>query len=420
MHWESQDGKRSTLQLVILQSRMHDVLSALHNAPSAGHFYYRKTLLRVRQRFYWPGMSREIEEWCRRCERCASRKTNSQKPRAPIQVSQPSYPMERIALDILGPLPMTARKNRYVLLIGDYYTKWVEAVAIPNQEAKAVARVLLDEFICRFSAQAFIHTDQGRNFESSVFRELCSLLKIQKTTTTVYHPESDGFVERFNRTLENMLSRYIEDNQTDWDLHLQSVMLAYRSAVQDTTGYTPHFLMTGREINPPIDVMFRGTQQPSTPCAPPEYIAQVRQALQSAYERVRKNTQSCHRRQKDYYDRRVHGSPYSVGDRVWLHVPYVKRGRTPKLCRPWQGPYTVIKKLSDVTYRIQQSGNGRRRSQVVHFNRIKPYSEPSERDSQDVQRLDTDRETGDQIAPPNRLLTAEWTIPEADGVQLAP
>ena len=86
----------------------------------------------------------------------------------------------------------------------------------------------------------------------------------------------------------------------------------------------------------------------------------------------------------------------SATECAWLRVPYVKRGRTPKLCRPWQGPYTVIKKLSDVTYRIQQSGNGRRRRQVVHFNRIKPYSEPSERDSQDVQRLDTDIETGDQ------------------------
>ena len=252
-NWESQDGKRSTLQLVIPQTLTHDVLRALHNAPSAGHFGYRKTLLRVRRRFYWPGMSREIEEWCRRCERCASRKTNGQKPRAPLQVSQPSYPMERIALDILGPLPMTARSNRYVLLIGDYYTKWVEAVAIPNQEAKTVARVLLDEFICRFGAPAFIHTEQGRNFDSSLFRELCSLLNIQKTRTTAYHPESDGFVERFNRTLENMLSMYVEDNQTDWDLHLQSVMLAYRSTVQDTTGYTPHFLMTGREINLPID-----------------------------------------------------------------------------------------------------------------------------------------------------------------------
>ena len=164
-NWESQDGKRSTLQLVIPQTLTYDVLRALHNAPSAGHFGYRKTLLRVTQRFYWPGMSREIEEWCRRCERCASRKTNGQKPRAPLQVSQPSYSMERIALDILCPLPMTARSNRYVLLIGDYYTKWVEAVAIPNQEAKTVARVLLDEFICRFGAPAFIHTDQGRNFE---------------------------------------------------------------------------------------------------------------------------------------------------------------------------------------------------------------------------------------------------------------
>ena len=214
-----------------------------------------------------------------------------------------------------------------------------------------------------------------------------------------------------------MLSMYVEDNQTDWDLHLQSVMLAYRSTVQDTSVYTPDFLMTGRQINLPIDVMFRGTQQPSTHVPHQSILPKSDRHCSRHTSGSEKNTQSCQRRQKDYYDRRVHGSPYSVGDRLWLHVPYVKRGRSPKLCRPWQGPYTVIKKLSDVTYRIQQSRNGIRRRQVVHFNRIKPYSEPSERNSQDVQRLDTDRETGDQIAPSNRLLTAERTIPDADGVQ---
>ena len=300
---------------------------------------------------------------------------------------------------------MTARSNRYVLLIGDYYTKWVEAVAIPNQKAKTVARALLDEFICRFGAPAFLHTNQGRNFERSLFRELCSLLNIQKTRTTAYHPESDGFMERFNRTLENMLSMYVEDNQTDWDLHLQSVMLAYRSTIQDTTGYTPHFLMAGREINFPIDVMFLYPTRVYCP-SPTDTAIGIR-AGQKKYAELSEATEGV---------LRPSGTRISVQRRRPSVVACSLREAWQN-SQLWPGSYTVIKELSDVTNRIQQSGNGRRRRQVVHFNRIKPYSEPSERDSQDVQRLDTDRETGDQIAPPNRLLTAEWTIPDADGVQ---
>jgi hypothetical protein len=102
--------------------------------------------------------------------------------------------MERIALDLLGPLPKTARANRSILLIGDYFTKWVEAVALPDQEAKTVVHALLDTFICRFRAPAFIHTDQRRSFESALFKELCLLLDIRKTRTTAYHPLSNGFV----------------------------------------------------------------------------------------------------------------------------------------------------------------------------------------------------------------------------------
>lgn len=145
--WESHDGQRTTLQLVIPQHLTQDVLRTLHNAPSAGHFVCRKTLLRVRQLFYWSSTSRDVEEWCRRCDKCASRKPSGPKQRAQLQVSPPGYLMERIAMDILGPLPKTERNSRYILLIGDYFTKWVEGVAISDQEAKTIARALLDTVI---------------------------------------------------------------------------------------------------------------------------------------------------------------------------------------------------------------------------------------------------------------------------------
>ena len=111
--------------------------------------------------------------------------------------------MERIAIDVLGPLPITETGNKYILIVADYFTKWVEAYPMPNQEATTVAELLVKQFICRFGVPPLIHSDQGRNFESELFAEMCQLLGIKKTRTTPYHPQSDGMVERFNCTLES-------------------------------------------------------------------------------------------------------------------------------------------------------------------------------------------------------------------------
>ena len=123
-------------------------------------------------------------------------------------------PMERIALDALGSLPQSATGNRYIVMIADYFTKWPEAFAVPNQEATTVANLLVREFVCCCGVPLEIHSDQGRNFESAVFSEMCTLLGMEKTRTTPYHPQSDGMVERLNRTLEAQLSIFVDDHQT--------------------------------------------------------------------------------------------------------------------------------------------------------------------------------------------------------------
>lgn len=110
--------------------------------------------------------------------------------------------MERVAIDVLGPLPETDQGNKYILIAMDYFSKWPEAYALPNQETVTVANVLVSQFFSRFGVPGELHSDQGRNFESSVFQEVCTLLEIHKTRTTALHPQSDGMVERYNRTIE--------------------------------------------------------------------------------------------------------------------------------------------------------------------------------------------------------------------------
>ena len=125
--------------------------------------------------------------------------------------------MERIAIDIMGPLPVSKNGNQYLLVTMDYFSKWPEVYPLPNQEARTVAIVLVREFFCRFGIPMELHSDQGRNFESLLMKEVCAILGIHKTRTTPYYPRSDGMVERFNRTLAAQLSLFVNENHTDWD-----------------------------------------------------------------------------------------------------------------------------------------------------------------------------------------------------------
>ena len=134
------------------------------------------------------------------------------------------------------------------MVIGDYFTKWTEAIPLENLEARTVARVLIDNFICRFGVPLFLHTDQGASFDSQLFQEICQILGIKKTRTTKARPQSDGMIERANRTILNMLSAFVSEHQRDWVEYIPLVMMAYRSSVHESTCTTPSMMTFGREI----------------------------------------------------------------------------------------------------------------------------------------------------------------------------
>ena len=255
--WETPAGDRIVKQLVLPRSLQLQVLHDLHSTPTAGHLGVAKTLGRIRERFYWMQYSKDVRNYCRKCDLCASRSGPARKIRAPMSQYNVGAPMERLAIDVLGPLPLSDEGNQFILIAADYFSKWVEAYALPNQEATTVAEFLVKEFVARFGVPLMLHSDQGRNFESVVFLEMCALLGITKARTTPLHPQSDGMVERFNRTLEAQLSKFVED-------HLPLLLMAYRTAIHESTGCTPASLMLGRDLRLPIDLLYgRPDEEPS-------------------------------------------------------------------------------------------------------------------------------------------------------------
>uniref|UniRef100_A0A671YZ42 Integrase catalytic domain-containing protein n=1 Tax=Sparus aurata TaxID=8175 RepID=A0A671YZ42_SPAAU len=294
---------------------------------------------------------RYVKAWVKECVDCASRKTQGRQPCAPLQLSVTSRPFERVALDILGPLPETPEKNKYILVVGDYFSKWTEAFPLPNQEAHTIAKVLTEEWVCRFGAPRSIHSDQGRNFESALFKELCRLLHMHKSRTTPYHPQSDGLIERFNRTLLSMLSLFVEDNQLNWDTLLPYVMLAYRSSVHASTSFTPYRVLFGQEIVLPVDIMLNVGNQESF-ASVDNYVSRLRDTLSTVIEAVKRHQAKASEQQKMYYDFRANFQYYSEGELVWVQNKARKRGVCPKLQRRYKGPFRVVDRVTDVLYRL--------------------------------------------------------------------
>ena len=371
--WESNDGNVIKWQLIMPEKYKECVLEELHNSKTAAHLGVTKTRNKLNERFYWFGLSSDIRSWLRKCDICAKRKSPSTRRKAKLQQDIAGHPGQRIAMDILGPLPVTPTGNRYILVVGDYYSKWVEAYPIPDQEAVTCANKLTHEWICRQGCPTILHSDQGRNFESKVMAEVCSLLGIDKTRTTPLNPKSDGFIERFNRTMLNMVSVLLDPqhHQQDWEEVLPYAMMAYRSSIQESTGETPFLMMYGEEMMLPVDLFGMPSDSSQDAELSTDYAQKTRHRLREAHDRAREVLKQAAKRQKRNYDKGIITQPIQVGSFVWLHQEIRKKGRCPKLQFKWDGPYLIVSKLSDVVYRIQKSQQSK--PKVVHYDRLKPY-----------------------------------------------
>ena len=356
--------------LIIPRILQQEVLYKAHDAIIGGHLGVFKTLCKVRQKYWWIGLRTSVRKYIRKCTVCARRKCHNKTPRAALNTRPVGYPLERIAMDIKGPLPVSNHGNRYILVISDYFTKFSEAYAIPNQEAETIANKICQEWVSRYGTPRQCHSDCGQNLQGRVVQHLCKVLGIHKIHTVPYNPKSDGQVERLNKTIGEMLSAYVQSNQLDWDDHLPFVMMAYRASIQESTGFSPNKLMFGRENNSPLCTLLEPSEDQHF-LTVENYLQQLDLVLSLSFDFVRKHLKIAHERQKTYYDKKVHGEPYTVGDLVWKAIKRIQRGRTWSLSPHFDGPYEVLEVLSDVNYRIQKVGG--RKSMVEHFDHLKPY-----------------------------------------------
>ncbi|UYV74134.1 hypothetical protein LAZ67_11002214 [Cordylochernes scorpioides] len=234
-----------------------ELLKNFHDSPTAGHLGFTKTYDRIRKKYYWPGMYRTVRRYVARCSDCQRRKHQPQPPSGHLQlIPVPEVAFEKVGMDLLGRFPTSEGCNRWIIVCTEYLTKYAITKALPTCESMEVAKFFIEDVILKHGAPRELITDRGRNFTSSMISDLNNQCRISHRKTTAYHPQTNGLTERLNKTIADMLSMYVDVNQKNWDRILPFVTFAYNTAKQESTGFTPFFLVHGREAETPLDVLF--------------------------------------------------------------------------------------------------------------------------------------------------------------------
>ncbi|UYV74293.1 hypothetical protein LAZ67_11002900, partial [Cordylochernes scorpioides] len=360
--------------LVVPENKKREIMKEYHNHMSNDHLSVARTMYRIKSKYFWPSMLNDVLEFVKTCHLCQSRKGSNKLPSGLLQPIPPAnFPFERIGIDFVGPLPSTKNREKWIIVLTDYYTRYAETKAVSEATVKEVSKFLVEDIFLRHGAPQYLISDRGSQFTSNLMEEVMKMCKIKLCFTTSYHPQTNGLTERLNRTLINMLSMYVNTDQKNWDEILPFITHAYNTTIQETTGYSPFFLMFGREPTSLLDD--RNISVDIDKDDYDEYIKHHLDKINRTRKLVINNTIKTQERMKKNYDKKHMERSYEPGELVAVWTPIRKIGKCEKLLRKYFGPYRILKKLSNVNYLIEPKDNPGQDPLIVHVSRIKPYFE---------------------------------------------
>ena len=286
----------------IIPQKMRCELITYYHCIKNSHLGTKKTTLSLQNdKIYFPALRNEVENLIRNCAICADIKKPKHNIKAPLCPLPVGFINQRVHLDLTGPFEITPRLNKYLLLMIDSFSQYVEIVALPNIEAVTVGQAFFTHWVTRHGVPLSLLSDRGTNFEAKVFPELCKILNIHKIRTTSYYPACDGRIERIIGTAKSLVTCIMTTSDICWDEAIYYVNLSYNTTVHASTKFTPAYLMYGRELNFPLDLII-GIPVEEQEFTPTTYAQQLHAKLLEVYEIVRKNIGIAQNRQKQYFD----------------------------------------------------------------------------------------------------------------------
>ncbi|KAL1427100.1 hypothetical protein MTO96_017708 [Rhipicephalus appendiculatus] len=348
------------------------VLRLSHDHPTSGHSDFFKTLKRISQNFVWLGMRSDISKYVRCCQVCQRTKAHRRKPEGLMSSQWATAPMEQLSVDIIGPLPMTPRRHKYLLVVIDKFTKFIELFPLRAATSKSVDDCMIEVF-CRHGTPVSISSDNGKPFVSRLWKGLLEHWGIQDRHTVPYRPAGQ-MVERHNGTIKQCLRAYCS-NHKDWDQHIPESALAMRTAESVVTGYTPAFLCYGRELRTPWTQAEAKDDAEPPATAYRAFATEVSKCLQEVLDFSRAHQDHMWRAQKTRYDR--HRRPLTIqeGDLVLLEshsLSDAAKGFSSKLAPRRSGPFRAVKRVGQNDFVLVDPKTGRQRG-VGHADQLTLY-----------------------------------------------
>jgi len=364
------------LKLVVPKSQRQRILSMTHDA---NHFGVSHTQQSLTDKVWWPHMLRHTVKYVSECERCQTYK--GRKPTIPAQpMALPTYVWQQVEMDFVGPLTETSNGNKYILTIYDRFSKYGIARATKDNTSETAAECLVDYLLHVWGYPEVIITDRGGHFVSELQQHLYRELKIKRVKTTAYNPPANGGVERFNGTLKSLLTLFSDEYQTNWDTVLQQVLFEYNTTPTSATGVSPYYVNHGRNPRSTLDALSYEADDNNDVH---EYVKVLRHKLVRVHERVRALLKATHdQRQHDSDISNMH--VYEPGERVFIYTSTTPAGTSPKMRKPWHGPYTVLSQHGATTYNVLVKD----KQELITARRLKPYNSDKTTEEQLVDEAD--------------------------------
>ena len=361
-------------QVLVPRRYRNEVLRVAHDTPMAGHAGMRKTLDRIWKDFYWPGIQQDVRRYCLSCDICQRCINKSAVRKAPLQkMPLIDMPFKRVAVDLVGPMqPPSARGHKYILTMVDYATRYAEAVPLKKATSETIAEALW-EMWTRLGIPQEILTDRGSQFLSQTMQQVNDLLNIKGITTTPYHAQTNGLVERFNGTLKTMLKKLSTEQPHDWDKFIPALLFAYREAPQESLKFSPFELLYGRHVRGPLQILKQcWTDEMADPevVTTAQYVTELQHRIEETCKIAQENLAKASARTTELFNRKAKLRNLVAGQKVLLLLPLKHN----KLQLNWKGPYVITRRVNRVNYKVEVDG----KEKTFHVNVLKEYHERGE------------------------------------------
>jgi len=366
-------------KLCVPKKLRKDLMENVHGDPSGGHLGSTRLYSMLCDKYDWPGMYRDCRRFVQSCKTCDLFRPRRGKKFGVMQIFEDATkPFQRIGIDYIGPFNLSDNRNRYVVVIIDHFSRYVEASAVPKATAEEAIKGLHEKVIYRHSCPYEVVCDRGSQFISGMMKEHAKTSRYKVKYTSPYHPQSNGITERANQTLKTIIKKFVSVAQTDWDLVLPSAVFSYNVSVHESTGYSPFYLVYNREARLPHDL-----ELPTISDRAEESEASKAARAEKTMKQAQENSKNSVMKNKSYYDIHRKSVDFHPGEEVWRYHTVRKKGLTQAFLPQKTGPYEVVCKTGPVNYKIRLVCEGKKsRCIIVHVNDLRTVcSEFAETDS---------------------------------------